>query len=169
MSKLCYIFQNMFSFTLFQPPSIVKTRRPLRISLIYPKWRRSEEASTNAAFLAATILLSIVALLASQPARADSAPPDLLFIAVDDLSDWISLLDPASPVQTPNLERLASRGMLFTHAYCISPACNPSRAATLVGQRPTTTGVYGNKSDWRNEPDVARGARIRVSVPARLQ
>lgn len=153
----------MFSFTLYQPPSIVKTRRPLRISLICPKLRRSEEASTNAAFLAATILLSIVALLASQPARADSAPPDLLFIAVDDLNDWISLLDPASPIQTPNLERLASRGMLFTHAYCISPACNPSRAATLVGQRPTTTGVYGNKSDWRravgNRPTIFQRLR----------
>lgn len=75
--------------------------------------------------------------------------PDVLFIVIDDMNDWISLLNPESPIQTPNLERLASRGTLFTRAYCASPACNPSRVATLTGLRPTTTGVYGNKSDWR--------------------
>ncbi len=75
--------------------------------------------------------------------------PDVLFVAIDDMNDWISLLDPESPIQTPNLERLAKRGTLFTRAYCASPACNPSRVATLTGLRPTTTGVYGNKSNWR--------------------
>lgn len=75
--------------------------------------------------------------------------PNVLCFVVDDLNDWISLLDPDSPIKTPNLERLAQRGMLFTRAYCISPACNPSRAATWIGLRPSTTGVYGNKSDWR--------------------
>lgn len=75
--------------------------------------------------------------------------PDVLFITVDDMNDWISLLDPKSPIKTPNLERLAQRGMLFTRAYCASPACNPSRTATLTGLRPSTSGVYGNKSDWR--------------------
>ncbi len=77
------------------------------------------------------------------------AVPDVLFIVVDDMNDWISLLDKDSPVRTPNLERLARRGMLFTRAYCISAACNPSRVATLTGLRPSTSGVYGNKSDWR--------------------
>lgn len=75
--------------------------------------------------------------------------PDVLMIVVDDLNDWISLLDSNAPIKTPNLERLAKRGMLFTQAYCVSPACNPSRAATLTGLRPSSTGVYGNKSDWR--------------------
>ncbi|MDF1754381.1 MAG: sulfatase [Verrucomicrobiales bacterium] len=75
--------------------------------------------------------------------------PDVLFIAVDDMNDWVSLLDPESPIKTPNLERLAARGTLFTRAYCASPACNPSRVATLTGLRPGTSGVYGNKSDWR--------------------
>ncbi len=82
-------------------------------------------------------------------AADDTTAPDILFIVVDDMNDWISLLDPEAPIETPNLERLAQRGMLFTHAYCVSPACNPSRAATLTGLRPSTTGAYGNKSDWR--------------------
>lgn len=81
--------------------------------------------------------------------RPTDGRPDILMFVVDDMNDWISLLDPDSPIQTPNLERLAARGTLFTRAYCASSACNPSRAATLTGLRPTTTGVYGNKSDWR--------------------
>ena len=75
--------------------------------------------------------------------------PDVLFIVVDDMNDWISLLDEKAPIVTPNLERLAARGMYFTRAYCVSPACNPSRVATLTGLRPSDSGVYGNRSDWR--------------------
>ena len=82
-------------------------------------------------------------------AEIKNGKPDLLFIVVDDMNDWISVLDEESPIRTPNLERLAKRGMLFTRAYCISAACNPSRVATLTGLRPSTSGVYGNKSDWR--------------------
>ncbi|MEM1443454.1 MAG: sulfatase-like hydrolase/transferase, partial [Verrucomicrobiota bacterium] len=91
-----------------------------------------------------TLLLVLFGFSLSSPGQ-----PDVLFIAVDDMNDWISLLDPESPIQTPNLERLASRGMLFTKAYCVSPACNPSRVATITGIRPSTSGVYGNASDWR--------------------
>ena len=91
------------------------------------------------------LLLILVIGLTTLPLRTALAEnrPDVLFFAVDDMNDWISLLDPKSPIKTPNLERLASRGMLFTRAYCISPACNPSRAATLTGLRPSTTGIYG--------------------------
>jgi len=96
------------------------------------------------------LLLPLVAalLLATAPSHAETRR-NVLMIVVDDLNDWISLLDAEAPVATPNLKRLADRGMLFTRAYCASPACNPSRVATLTGLRPTTTGVYGNKSDWR--------------------
>lgn len=82
-------------------------------------------------------------------AAANESNPDVLFIAVDDLNDWIDLLDANAPIRTPNLRRLAARGVNFTRAYCASPACNPSRAAVLLGLRPSSTGVYGNKSDWR--------------------
>lgn len=97
-------------------------------------------------------LLGIVVLCTfSAASGADNAnAPDVLFFVVDDMNDWVSLLDTEAPIKTPHLERLAQRGMLFTRAYCASPACNPSRAATLTGLRPSTTGVYGNKSDWRS-------------------
>jgi arylsulfatase A-like enzyme len=105
------------------------------------------------------VLLAVTALVcapahvsAKNPERsadAGAARPDVLFIAVDDLNDWITLLDCGAPIRTPQLERLARRGVLFTRAYSASAACNPSRVAVLTGRRPSTTGVYGNRSDWR--------------------
>ncbi|MCG8583261.1 MAG: sulfatase [Pirellulales bacterium] len=95
------------------------------------------------------MLFAAIVVCNTSPAADHRPANDVLFVVVDDMNDWISLLDPKAPIKTPNLERLAKRGMLFTRAYCASPACNPSRVATLTGLRPTTTGVYGNYSDWR--------------------
>lgn len=74
--------------------------------------------------------------------------PDILFIAVDDMNDWTTLFDLSNPIKTPNLERLAKRGVFFERAYSASPACNPSRTAVMTGLRPTTTGVYDNMDWW---------------------
>ncbi len=78
-----------------------------------------------------------------------ASPPNVLFIAIDDMNDWTTLFDPSHPIRTPHIERLAKRGTLFSKAYCNSPACNPSRASVLSGVRPSTSGVYGNTSDWK--------------------
>jgi len=75
--------------------------------------------------------------------------PNVLFIAIDDLNDWIGALGKRPDVQTPNLDRLAKRGVLFTRAYCSAPACNPSRASLLTGVRPSSSGVYHNSQPWR--------------------
>jgi arylsulfatase A-like enzyme len=75
--------------------------------------------------------------------------PDVLFIAVDDLNDWIGVLGGHPQTKTPNLDRLAARGMAFTNAHSPSALCNPSRTALLTGLRPATSGVYGNAPDWR--------------------
>ena len=94
------------------------------------------------------LLLSCLPIAFTMTGEARSRP-DVLFVAIDDMNDWVSLLDPEAPIKTPNLERLAGRGVLFTRAYCVSPACNPSRSAVLTGLRPSTSGVYANNSDWR--------------------
>ena len=73
-----------------------------------------------------------------------SERPNVLFIAIDDMNDWTTLFDPENPIKTPNLERLAKRGMFFTRGYCATPACTPSRTAILTGYRPTTSGSYHN-------------------------
>jgi len=76
-------------------------------------------------------------------------PPNVLIFTIDDMNDWTTVFDPSNPIQTPRIGELASRGVFFERAYCASPACNPSRVATWTGLRPTSSGVYGNKTDWR--------------------
>lgn len=80
---------------------------------------------------------------------AEAKQPNVLFIAVDDLNDWISCLGGHPDCKTPNIDRLASRGVLFTNAHCAAPACNPSRAALMTGVRPSSSGVYLNSQPWR--------------------
>jgi len=82
-----------------------------------------------------------------------SSQPNVLFIVVDDLNGWIGALGRHPDVRTPNIDALADEGVLFTHAYCPAPHCNPSRAGTFTGLRPSTTGVY------HAEQLTVRGAR----------
>lgn len=69
--------------------------------------------------------------------------PNVLFIAIDDLNDWVGCLGGHPQAKTPNLDRLARQGTLFANAHCNAPLCNPSRASLLTGLRPSTTGIYG--------------------------
>ncbi len=70
--------------------------------------------------------------------------PNVLFIAVDDLNDWIGPLRGHPQVKTPHIDRLAKRGITFTNAHCAAPLCNPSRAAVFSGHQPFQTGVLAN-------------------------
>jgi arylsulfatase A-like enzyme len=92
------------------------------------------------------VLFAATPLLAADP---PAKPPNVLFIAVDDLRDWVGHLGHNPQTKTPNIDRLAARGVAFTRAYCAAPVCNPSRAALMSGMRPSTTGVYENNNDWR--------------------
>jgi len=85
---------------------------------------------------------------------------NVLFIAIDDLNDWVGCLGGHPDVRTPNLDRTAARGLLFTNAHCAAPLCNPSRAALMTGLRPSTTGVYDNRQPFRK----AEPARQAVSL-----
>lgn len=76
----------------------------------------------------------------------DLRRPNVVFIAIDDLNDWIGCLAGHPQAHTPNIDRLANRGVLFTNAHCASPACNPSRAAVFSGKMPWKTGVWSNRS-----------------------
>lgn len=88
-------------------------------------------------------------LLAATLTAHAQQKPNVLFIAVDDLNDWIGAYGGYPGVKTPNLDRLAGNGQIFTRAYCAAPACNPSRASLLTGIRPSTSGVYHNNQPWR--------------------
>jgi arylsulfatase A-like enzyme len=87
-------------------------------------------------------------------------PPNILFIAVDDLNDWANCLGGRPGVHTPNLDRLANRGVLFTNAHCAAPACNPSRASVFSGIRPSTSGIYFNRQHWRKSPVLEKAVTI---------
>jgi len=104
------------------------------------------------------LILVVIGLALCWCARAQSdvpQRPNVLFIAVDDLNDWMGCLGGREAVHTPNLDRLAARGVLFTNAHCAAPACNPSRVAVMTGVRPSTSGVYHNAQSWRSTPRLA--------------
>jgi arylsulfatase A-like enzyme len=75
---------------------------------------------------------------------AEKNSPNILYITIDDLNDWVGCLQGHPQVQTPHIDRLAKRGMLFTNAHCVVPACSGSRSANWTGLLPMHTGVYGN-------------------------
>jgi arylsulfatase A-like enzyme len=78
-----------------------------------------------------------------------SNPPNVLFIAMDDLNDWIGCLGGHPQTITPNLDRLAESSVLFTNAHCAAPACNPSRTAIFTGMSPHKSGLYDNRQQMR--------------------
>ena len=104
---------------------------------------------------AAALALPKLGIAAAAPrktpssAKATEGKPNVLFIAIDDMNDWIGCLGGHPDSKTPHLDRLAARGVLFTKAYCSAPACNPSRASLMTGILPSTSGVYHNPQPWR--------------------
>ncbi|GEC72587.1 Arylsulfatase A [Flavobacterium flevense] len=77
---------------------------------------------------------------------------NVLFIAVDDLNDWVGFLDGNPQTLTPNMDRLAKQSMVFDRAYCTASVCNPSRAAIMSGLKPSSTKIYGNADKPFNSP-----------------
>ena len=74
--------------------------------------------------------------------------PDVLFISIDDLNDWVGVLGGHPQALTPNMDALADRGILFTNAHAPAALCNPARTSVMLGLQPSTTGIYGNYPSW---------------------
>jgi len=97
----------------------------------------------NKCILMALACISGMPVVGQAHASAETTDrPNVLLIAVDDLNDWIGCMGGHPQVQTPNIDRLAKRGVLFTNAHCQSPVCNPSRASMMSGIYPETSGLY---------------------------
>jgi arylsulfatase A-like enzyme len=107
-------------------------------------------------FLGAIVVLIGVGCFGSTHLDAgEKNKPNVLFIAVDDLRDWVGHLGGHPNAKTPNIDRLARRGVSFTRAYCSAPLCNPSRISLLTGIAPSQSGVYGNGEQLRDKlPNV---------------
>ena len=90
-------------------------------------------------------LLTLLSLFLLAPAsHADDKRPDVVFIIVDDLNDWLGCLGGHPDAKSPNIDSLAAQGMLFSQAYCNSPQCRPSRTSLNHGIYPFRTGTYFN-------------------------
>ncbi len=68
--------------------------------------------------------------------------PNILFIAIDDMNDWTGFLGGHPKANTPNMDKLAQKGVNFTNAHCPAPGCSPSRNALLFGVEPFNSGLY---------------------------
>ena len=78
---------------------------------------------------------------------AVAAPPNVLFISIDDLNDWLAVMDGHPDVKTPHIDRLASRGTLFADTHCQFPLCGPSRASIMTGLLPSSMGITDHLND----------------------
>jgi hypothetical protein len=72
--------------------------------------------------------LSSLVVVAAAPGARQETRPDVLFIALDDLNDWVGVLGGHPQASTPNIDALARRGTLFFNAHTPAPLCNPSRS-----------------------------------------
>ena len=89
---------------------------------------------------------------------------NVVFIAVDDLRPTIGCYDDKRAI-TPNIDRLANNGVIFTNAYCQQAVCNPSRASILTGLRPNENGVTDLVTHFREKaPDVVTLPQIFVKA-----
>jgi len=111
--------------------------------------------------IVACSFLTLLMLTSWTPAVAETGQkPNVLFIAIDDLNDWVKPLSGHPQTLTPNLDRFAGGAVNFTRNYCTSPGCNPSRSTLMTGYHTYTSGMYSNYQDWRKVPKLAKAKTL---------
>ena len=106
-------------------------------------------------------LLAVFTVLSFSLASAQADKPNVLFVVADDLNCAIGPYGDAAAI-TPNLDRLAARGLVFENAYCQQAVCNPSRSSFLTGLRPNTVKVDDLRKYFR---DSAAGGSTLITFP----
>ena len=94
--------------------------------------------------------LKLLILFSSASFAWASDPPNVLFIAVDDLRPMLGCYGEEA-VRTPHIDQVAQRGTVFRRAYCQTPQCSPSRVSLMTGLRPDTTGHYSNRDGFDHQ------------------
>ena len=128
------------------------------MNAIYP-------ATRTASWHVCAAILMILGLSVPSAAAEAAKRPNILLIAIDDLNDWVGCMGGHPQAKTPNIDRLAARGVLFNNAHCQAPVCNPSRASMMTSLYPSTTGVYFLTPDLSASPV----ARETILLPKRFQ
>ncbi|MEN8117403.1 MAG: sulfatase [Bacteroidota bacterium] len=93
-------------------------------------------------FFRLTLFIGVIVMVISCAKKESSQKPNILFIAIDDMNDWVGVLGGHPQAKTPNIDRLAGQGILFTNAHAPAPACSPCRNALLYGMQPHHSGLY---------------------------
>ena len=107
------------------------------------------------------MLICLASAFALSASGVAASPPNVLFLVADDLNCALGCYGDPIAV-TPNLDRLAARGVVFEFAYCQQAVCNPSRSSFLTGLRPDTVGVDDLRKYFR---DTAPGGKDLVTLP----
>jgi choline-sulfatase len=124
--------------------------------------RRAPVSLAWALVIAGLAAIPLAAQREGQPARP--APPNVLFLIADDLNADLGVYGHPQ-VQTPNIDRLARRGIVFERAYTQFPLCSPSRTSMLTGRRPDTTRVLANPRSGRVAADYTSSPHFREFIP----
>jgi arylsulfatase A-like enzyme len=95
-------------------------------------------------WLHAAALMAFVSGCGGGGSSSSASPPNVLFVSIDDLNDWVGFLGGHPQVRTPALDALAARSSVFRRAYCAAPVCSASRATVLSGLSVENTHVYYN-------------------------
>ena len=108
-------------------------------------------------------LFSFFTICSAKPAK------NLILILADDLG-WAdtTLYGHTALYETPNLERLAKRGMLFERAYTASPLCSPTRSAVLTGLHPARTGLTAPTCHLAGEPILRPSLKLKTPAHHKL-
>ncbi len=112
--------------------------------MLYPKQKVYSRFALKKRIQSLSAAIIFVTTALASWAEQHSSKFNVLYITIDDLNDWVGCLERHPQVKTPHIDRLAERGLLFTNAHCVVPACSGSRAANWTGLSPINNGVYGN-------------------------
>ncbi len=101
------------------------------------------KARFNETVYEADKFLTSLGYLQGEPTISSNTPkPNIVFIAIDDMNDWVGYMEGHPQAITPNMDKLANDGVAFMNAQSVSPGCSPSRNALLYGVEPYKSGLY---------------------------
>ncbi len=108
-----------------------------------------------------SVLIFILGNIFFSSVVGQNKQPNILFVAIDDINDWIEPLDGNKQALTPNLDKFTKNGsVVFKNAVCAAPVCGPSRSALLSGFMPNKSGVYNNTQNMLYSDLVKKNATL---------